>query len=178
MEKQKHKSWQVLFLMSDYNLNILFNTLTPVFSPSLPIPAGPGALRVERGEESEVHRSHDPRVLECGSHYQDLWPGYLQDGQVRFLFFIVLFVNIICYMLKIILCPRLSHGTYILSSCLPFICSILTHTISQEFTWAVLFVSFIMYCNRSYKVCTVANIMISNVTGRKPLLAINQEVIC
>lgn len=51
---------------------------------SLSIPACVGALWVERGEESQVHRPHDPRVLERGSHHQDHRPGHLQDDQVGF----------------------------------------------------------------------------------------------
>lgn len=56
-----------------------------IIPPSLSIPACIGALRVERGEEGQVHRPHDPRVLERGSHHQDHRPGHLQDDQVRFL---------------------------------------------------------------------------------------------
>lgn len=56
-----------------------------IIPPSLSIPACVGALRVERGEEGQVHRPHDPRVLERGSHHQDHRPGHLQDDQVRFL---------------------------------------------------------------------------------------------
>lgn len=50
---------------------------------SLSIPARAGALWVERGEEGQVHRPYDPRVLERGSHHQDHRPGHLQDDQVR-----------------------------------------------------------------------------------------------
>lgn len=52
-------------------------------SSSVPVSTRPGAIRVERGEEGQVNRSHDPRFLECGSHHQDQRPGYLQDDQVR-----------------------------------------------------------------------------------------------
>lgn len=59
--------------------------LPSFFIPSsLSIPACVGALWVERGEEGQVHRPHDPRVLERGSDHQDHRPGHLQDDQVRF----------------------------------------------------------------------------------------------
>jgi len=52
-------------------------------SRSLPVPAGPREVRVERSEEGEVHRPHDSRVLERGAHGQDHRPRHLQVGQVR-----------------------------------------------------------------------------------------------
>lgn len=61
----------------------LMSLLSPRPPPnSLPVPAGPGALRVERGEERQVHRPHDPRVLERRPHRQDQRPRPLQDDQV------------------------------------------------------------------------------------------------
>lgn len=49
---------------------------------SLPVPAGPGEVRVEWSEEGEVHSAHDTCVLECGPHTQDHWPRHLQDVEV------------------------------------------------------------------------------------------------
>ncbi|VCW92541.1 unnamed protein product, partial [Gulo gulo] len=49
----------------------------------LSVPAGPGTIRVERGEERQIHRAHDSRVLERCSHGQDQRPGLVQDDQVR-----------------------------------------------------------------------------------------------
>ncbi|KAK2510667.1 hypothetical protein Q9966_016834 [Columba livia] len=48
----------------------------------VPVPAGPGALRVERGEERQVHRAHDPRVLERGADREDQRPRPLRHDQV------------------------------------------------------------------------------------------------
>lgn len=49
---------------------------------SLPVPAGPGEVRVERSEEGQIHRPHDSRILERGPHCQDHRPRHLQVGQV------------------------------------------------------------------------------------------------
>lgn len=38
---------------------------------------------MERGEESEVDRAHDPRFVERGSYPQDHGQGHLQDDQVK-----------------------------------------------------------------------------------------------
>lgn len=38
---------------------------------------------MERSEESEVDRAHDPRFVERGSYPQDHGQGHLQDDQVK-----------------------------------------------------------------------------------------------
>lgn len=39
---------------------------------------------MERGEESQIHRPHDPRVLERRPESEDHRPRYLQDDQTLF----------------------------------------------------------------------------------------------
>lgn len=50
----------------------------------VPVPAGSGEVRVERGEKGQVHRPHDPRVLERGPQFEDHRPRLLQDDQTLF----------------------------------------------------------------------------------------------
>lgn len=48
----------------------------------LPVPAGPGKVRMERSQEGQVHRPHDSRVLECGPNRQNHRSRHLQDAKV------------------------------------------------------------------------------------------------
>ena len=45
--------------------------------PSTPVQAGGGALRVEQTAECQVHRSHDPPLLEHGPEHQSVGPQAL-----------------------------------------------------------------------------------------------------
>ncbi len=49
---------------------------------SLSVPVGFREIWVERSEESQIHRSHDSRILERGTERQSHWPRHLQDDQV------------------------------------------------------------------------------------------------
>lgn len=67
---------------------------------------------MERGEEGQVHRPHDPRVMERGSDHQDHRPGHLQDDQVRFLVLVCPCVYVrVCTCACAHVCPYLPHQT-------------------------------------------------------------------
>lgn len=66
---------------------ISFDTcMFSLVSLSTSVQAGRGALRVEQAAERQVHRPHDPPLLEHGQEHQGVRPPALRDDQVRTLF--------------------------------------------------------------------------------------------